>query len=98
VALVEEILAAKKSPPAPLCKGGENDAPHFMKGGQAEGRGDLPLDIPALEAEIDRLVYALCALTDEGIAVVEQRKRNDFYGVSVVPCLGTTESRLEYIL
>ncbi len=29
--------------------------------------------IPALEAEIDRLVYALYGLTDEEIAVVEQK-------------------------
>ncbi|MFZ3207445.1 MAG: hypothetical protein WA140_01245 [Geobacteraceae bacterium] len=30
--------------------------------------------IPILEAEIDRLVYALYALTDEEIAVVEGKK------------------------
>lgn len=30
-----------------------------------------PTDIPTLEAEIDRLVYALYGLTDEEIAVVE---------------------------
>jgi hypothetical protein len=31
-------------------------------------------NIPALEAEIDRLVYALYGLTDEEIAVVEGGK------------------------
>ena len=31
-------------------------------------------DIPALEAEIDRLVYALYCLTDDEIAVVEEKK------------------------
>ena len=30
-----------------------------------------PTDIPALEAEIDRLVYTLYGLTEEEIAVVE---------------------------
>jgi len=40
-----------------------------------QGRGsETQTDIPALEAEIDRLVYALCALTDEGISVVEAKK------------------------
>lgn len=40
-----------------------------------QGRGsETQTDIPALEAEIDRLVYALCALTDEGISVVEDKK------------------------
>ena len=33
-----------------------------------------PTDIPALEAEIDRLVYALYSLTEEEIAVVEGKK------------------------
>ncbi|MFZ3207443.1 MAG: TaqI-like C-terminal specificity domain-containing protein [Geobacteraceae bacterium] len=56
VALVERILAAKKSPPPPLSQRGEQT------------------DIPALEAEIDRLVYALYGLTDEEIAVVEGKK------------------------
>jgi adenine-specific DNA-methyltransferase len=56
VALVELILAAKKSPPAPLSQRGEQT------------------DIPALEAEIDRLVYALYGLTDEEFAVVEGKK------------------------
>jgi adenine-specific DNA-methyltransferase len=74
VALVEQILAAKKSPPAPLSEGGSENKPHFNKGGLAEGRGDLPLDIPVLEAEIDRLVYALYNLTDEEIAVVEGKQ------------------------
>jgi|SRR5450631_348416 len=36
--------------------------------------GSPPTDIPALEAEIDRLVYALYGLTDEEIAVVEGKK------------------------
>jgi hypothetical protein len=31
-------------------------------------------DIPALEAEIDRLVYALYGLTDEEIAVVKGKR------------------------
>jgi hypothetical protein len=31
-------------------------------------------DVPQLEAEIDRLVYALYSLTDEEIAVVEGRQ------------------------
>ena len=53
VALVEHILAAKKSPPPPLSQGGSKTG------------------IPALEAEIDRLVYALYGLTAEEIAVVE---------------------------
>ena len=53
VALVEQILTAKKSPPAPLSHRGEQT------------------DIPALEAEIDRLVYALYGLSDEEIVVVK---------------------------
>jgi adenine-specific DNA-methyltransferase len=58
VALVEQILAAKKSPPVPLSEvGSENQT-----------------NIPALEAEIDRLVYALYGLTDEEIAVVEGKR------------------------
>jgi hypothetical protein len=52
---VQQILAAKKSPPAPLSEGGS----------------EKQTDIPALEAEIDRLVYALYNLTDEEIALVE---------------------------
>ena len=55
VALVEQILAAKKSPPTPLSEGGSKSQ----------------TDIPVLEAEIDRLVYALYGLTEEEIAVVE---------------------------
>jgi len=31
-------------------------------------------DVPQLEAEIDRLVYALYGLTEEEIAVVEGKK------------------------
>lgn len=53
--LVEKILAAKKSPPPPLSEGGS----------------EKQTDIPALEAEIDRLVYSLYNLTDEEIALVE---------------------------
>ena len=71
IRLVQQILAAKKSPPPPLSERGELDEPHFDKGGQAEGRGDLPLDVPRLEAEIDQLVYALYGLTKEEIALVE---------------------------
>jgi hypothetical protein len=52
---VQQILAAKKSPPTPLSEGGS----------------EKQTDIPALEAEIDRLVYALYNLTDEEIALVE---------------------------
>ena len=53
--LVQQILAAKKSPPAPLSEGGS----------------EKQTDISALEAEIDRLVYALYSLTDDEIALVE---------------------------
>ena len=53
--LVQQILAAKKSPPPTLSEGGS----------------EKQTDIPALEAEIDRLVYALYNLTDEEIALVE---------------------------
>ncbi len=66
VVLVEQILAAKKpplpNPPPP----GEGTKPLHPAGGGREGGG-----IPALEAEINRLVYALYNLTDEEIAVVE---------------------------
>lgn len=55
IELVEQILAAKKSPPAPLSEGGS----------------EKQTDIPALEAEIDRLVYVLYGLTDEEIALVK---------------------------
>ncbi len=52
---VQQILAAQKSPPTPLSEGGS----------------EKQTDIHALEAEIDRLVYALYNLTDEEIALVE---------------------------
>lgn len=58
VALVEQILAAKKSPPTPLSEeGSENQT-----------------DISVLEAEIDSLVYALYGLTDDEIAVVKGKR------------------------
>ena len=38
------------------------------------GGGSESPDIPALEAEIDLLVYALYGLTDEEIAVVEGKR------------------------
>ena len=41
--------------------------------GQGRG-GETQPDIPALKAEIDRLVHALYGLTDEEIAVVEGKR------------------------
>lgn len=41
--------------------------PPFLKGGK--------VDITALEAEIDRLVYALCGMADEEIAVVKKEDK-----------------------
>ncbi len=83
VALVEQILAAKKQihvgaipcvrPPL-----GGNDK-HGGKSEQGDHK-DAPLqnlqttDIPALEAEIDRLIYALYGLTEEEIVLVEGKK------------------------
>ena len=58
ITLVDKILAAKKSPPAPLSEGGSENQ----------------TNIPALEAEIDRLVYSLYGLTDEEIAVVKGKR------------------------
>jgi len=80
VALVEQILAAKKqdvvgakqASSASPAFGGDPD-----KGEAGESLAsplqnqNLQTDIPALEAEIDRLVYALYKLTDEEIALVE---------------------------
>jgi hypothetical protein len=60
VALVEQILAAKKAP-----VGFDSAQPTDRSLSGVEG------NIPALEAEIDRLVYALYGLTEEEIVVVE---------------------------
>jgi hypothetical protein len=67
VALVAQILAAKKNQPplTPPKLGWGLKAPLLDK----EGPGVV--DIPALEAEIDRLVYALYGLMDEEVVVVE---------------------------
>jgi hypothetical protein len=86
VALVERILAAKKVPPPPTRGGQElgeaaltdivdNSTVTHPPTPSRQGRGgETPIDIPALEAEIDRLVYALYGLTDEEIDVVEGKK------------------------
>ena len=67
--MVEQILTAKRPPPNPLLnQEGELKSPLLDK----EGPGVV--DILALEAEIDRLVYALYDLTAEEIAVVEGKK------------------------
>jgi len=60
VALVELIMAAKKSP-----VGFDSAQPttHSLSGVKG--------NIPVLEAEVDRLVYALCGLNNEEIVVVE---------------------------
>ncbi|MDD2365955.1 MAG: TaqI-like C-terminal specificity domain-containing protein [Desulfuromonadaceae bacterium] len=68
IELVQKILAAKQNVGANCVRpplGGDAD-----KGACHAPLQDLP-DIPALEAEIDRLVYELYGLTDEEIAVVE---------------------------
>ena len=65
---VQKILAVKTSPlpsPPPPREGEESAPP--SSGGRPGGGND----IPQLEAEIDRLVYALYGLTEEEIAVVE---------------------------
>ncbi len=84
VALVEQILAAKKHNTVgancvrPPLGGDTNGGGIANSSGNADkGACHAPLhepqpDIPALEAEIDRLVYALYGLTDEEIAVVEK--------------------------
>jgi hypothetical protein len=79
VALVEQILAAKQNVGASPCGCPPLDTNGKDAGNSDEGdRKGTPLqnpqtDIPALEAEIDRLVYALYGLTDEEIVVVEGR-------------------------
>ena len=66
---VEKILAAKRPPTNPLLS---------QEGGQKspllDREGPEVVDIPTLEAEIDRLVYALYGLSEEEIAVVEGRE------------------------
>jgi len=81
VVLVEQILAAKRQDVVGA-KQASSASPAFG-GDPGKGEADeslasplqnqnlLTTDIPALEAEIDRLVYALYNLTDEEIALVE---------------------------
>jgi hypothetical protein len=69
---VQQILVAQRPPLTPPEPGGGLKTPLLDK----EGQGVV--DIPALEAEIDRLVYALYGLTDEEIALVEGKvSKND---------------------
>ena len=64
--LVQKILAAKRPPPNPLLNQEVKQKSPLL---DKEGPGVV--DILPLEAEIDRLVYALYGLTDEEIAFVE---------------------------
>ena len=66
--LVQKILAAKED-----AKTGFDSAQPTNQSTNRPMSG-VEGDIPALEAEIDRLVYALYGLSDEEIAVVEGRK------------------------
>jgi hypothetical protein len=66
IKLVQQILTAKQGVGAPLQ---ENQTCEVLETSQVSPQ----TDIPDLEAEIDRLVYALFGLTDEEIAVVEGR-------------------------
>jgi len=84
VALVEQILAAKRqdvvgakqvSSASPAFGGdpGKGEAGESLAS-PLQNQNLLTTDIPALEAEIDRLVYALYNLTDEEIALVEGKR------------------------
>jgi hypothetical protein len=68
---VQKILAAKNEFPA-----GFDSAPPTGPSQDLLNRSlsGVEGNIPALEAEIDRLVYALYGLTDVEIAVVEERR------------------------
>jgi len=69
IELVQKILAAKNN-----SKSGFDSAQPANRPLRCRVSGVEPVvegDIPALEAEIDRLVYALYGLTAEEIAVVE---------------------------
>ena len=84
VVLVEQILAAKRQDVVGA-KQASSASPAFG-GDPGKGEADeslasplqnqnlLTTDIPALKAEIDRLVYAIYNLTDEEIAVVEGKR------------------------
>jgi len=78
VALVEQIMAAKKQNHVgaiPCVRPPLGDNSKIVGNADRGDHKDPPLQsqtgIPALEAEIDRLVYALYGLTEEEIAIIE---------------------------